>query len=94
MSIKGLDFIPKKLFIRPEAFILNPAEALENIEIVDMKIEAILFDGANTKISAIIVESNDEVLISLPQNAQFEDLKEGDIIKVGIHQENLKCYKV
>jgi len=93
LSKPNLDFIPLKLFIRPEAFILNPTEDLENVDVVDMKVKTILFDGANTKISAIITESNDEVLISLPQNAQFEDLKEGDMVKVGIHQDDLKCYK-
>jgi len=94
LSKKGLDYTPSKMFIRPEAFILSPDDTMDDIEIVDMKIKTILFDGANTKISATIVESSDEVLISLPQNAQFEDLKEGDIIKVGIYQENLKCYEV
>jgi spermidine/putrescine transport system ATP-binding protein len=89
----GIDFIPKKLFIRPEAFILNPADDLKNLNIVDMRVKTILFDGANTKIAVTILESKDEVLISLPQNAQFEDLKEGDVVKVGIHQDNLKCYE-
>jgi len=89
----GLDFIPKKLFIRPEAFILNPTDDLEDVSAVEMKVKTILFDGANTKISAIITQSNDEVLISLPQNAQFEDLSEGDNVKVGVAQENLKCYE-
>ena len=88
-----LDFTPLKLFVRPEAFILNPTEDLENIDVVKIKVKTILFDGANTKISAIIKQSSDEVLISLPQNAQFEDLKEGDTIEVGIHQDDLKCYK-
>ncbi len=89
----GLDFEPKKLFVRPEAFILNPAEDLSDIERIDMTVRTILFDGSNTKISAVIGQSNDEVLISLPQNAQFEDLKEGDAIKVGIHHDDLKCYR-
>lgn len=88
-----LDFQPKKLFMRPEAFILNPSEGLHDIERMDMKIKAILFDGSNTKICAIINQSNDEVLISLPQNAQFEDLQEGDDLKVGIHRDDLKCYQ-
>lgn len=88
-----LDFLPKKLFMRPEAFILNPSEGLKDIERMDMKIKAILFDGSNTKICAIINQSSDEVLISLPQNAQFEDLQEGDDLKVGIHRDDLKCYQ-
>ena len=90
---QNLDYVPTKLFIRPEAFILNPTDDLENVDVVDMKVKTILFDGANTKISATIIQSKDVVLISLPQNAQFEDLKEGDIVKVGIHQDDLKCYK-
>ncbi len=89
----GLDFQPKKLFMRPEAFILNPTEDLPDIELIPMKVKTILFDGSNTKISAIINQGNDVVLISLPQNAQFEDLKEGDDVQVGIHRDDLKCYR-
>jgi len=89
----GLDFEPKKLFMRPEAFILNPSDDLIDIERIKMTVRAILFDGSNTKISATIDQSHDEVLISLPQNAQFEDLKEGDTVVVGIDYDDLKCYR-
>ncbi len=89
----GLDFQPKKLYMRPEAFILNPSPDLSDIQRIDMRIKAILFDGSNTKISAIIKESNDDVLISLPQNAEFESLKEGDDLDVGIHRDDIKCYQ-
>ncbi len=89
----GLDFQPQKLFMRPEAIILNPSEGLADIERIEMQIKAILFDGSNTKISAFIKQGKDEVLISLPQNAQFEDLKEGDDLLVGIHRDDLKCYR-
>ncbi len=93
VSKPGLDFQPKKLFMRPEALILNPSDGLEDIERINMKIKAILFDGSNTKISAIIDKSSDEVLISLPQNAEFGDLKEGDNLLTGIHRDDLKCYQ-
>ena len=89
----GLDFEPRKLFMRPEAFILNPSADLTDIERIKMSVRTILFDGSNTKISAIIDQSQDEVLISLPQNAQFEDLKEGDTVVVGIDYDDLKCYR-
>jgi spermidine/putrescine transport system ATP-binding protein len=88
-----LDFQPKKLFMRPEAFILNPTENLNDIERISMKIKAILFDGSNTKLATIIKQSNDEVLISLPQNAQFDSLQEGDDLEVGIHRNDIKCYR-
>lgn len=93
LSKPDLDIDPKKLFMRPEAFILNPSENLDDIERIAMRIKAILFDGSNTKISATIKQSNDDVLISLPQNAQFEALKEGDDLNVGIHRDDIKCYR-
>ena len=93
LSKPGLDFQPRKLFMRPEAFILNPTDDLDDIELINMKVKNILFDGSNTKISATIQQSQDEVLISLPQNAQFEDLQEGDAVEAGIHRDDLKCYR-
>jgi len=92
LSKPGVDFQPKKLFMRPEAFILNPTKDLNDIILINMKVKTILFDGSNTKISTIIDQSNDEVQISLPQNAQFEDLREGDDVQVGIHRDDIKCY--
>jgi spermidine/putrescine transport system ATP-binding protein len=89
----GLDFHPKKLFIRPEAFILESPEDIADVDLIQTKVKTILFDGSNTKISVVIKESNDEVLISLPQNARFEDLNEGDDLQVGIHRDDLKCYR-
>ena len=90
---QGLDFVPKKLFIRPEAFVLDSPEDLPDVDLVNTKVKTILFDGSNTKISVLIKESNDEVLISLPQNAKFENLQEGDDLQVGIHRDDLKCYR-
>jgi len=90
---KDLDFIPAKLFIRPEAFIINPNEQLENINRIEVSIKTILFDGSNTKLSVIIKNTNDELRVSLPQNAQFEDLKEEDILILGVAYDDIKCYK-
>ena len=88
-----LDFQPGKLFIRPEAFILDSPEKIADVDLIQTKVKTILFDGSNTKISVVIKESNDEVLMSLPQNAKFEDLQEGDDLQVGIHRDDLKCYR-
>ena len=87
-----LEQTPELLYIRPEAFIIDPEDELENIVRFEVKINAILFDGSNTKISAKSSSSNEEFLISLPQNAKFENLREGDNVKVGVHYDNLKCY--
>ena len=80
------------MFIRPEALILYPAGDSKDIEEFEVTITTILFDGSNTKLSTVVVGSTEELLISLPQNAQFENLEEGDQIPIGIHRDDLKCY--
>ena len=92
LTKKDLDFTPNVMYIRPEAFILEPTNDLEDITIFDAKIMTILFDGANTKMH-VKADGKDEILISLPQNAKFQSLKEGDTIKIGVANENIKCYK-
>ena len=82
----------KLMFIRPEALILYPTEGDEDLEYFGVTIKTILFDGSNTKLSTVVDGSEEELLISLPQNAQFENLTEGDTIPVGIHRDDLKCY--
>jgi spermidine/putrescine transport system ATP-binding protein len=80
-----------ELFIRPEALLLNPPESLKDIERFTMRVKTILFDGANTKITALTPEG-EELLVSLPQTAGYDDLAEGDTVEVGVHHEDLKCY--
>lgn len=93
LTKSGLDFTPVVLYIRPEAFILSPTEERKDINVFEVTIKTVLFDGANTKLSTFAQGSDDEILISLPQNAHFEDLCEGDTIQVGVHQDDLKCYE-
>lgn len=88
----GIDFTPEVLYIRPEALILNPSAELTDVDRFDITIKTILFDGSNTKISTYVTGSSDELLISLPQNAQFDDLQENDKLQIGIHRDDLKCY--
>ena len=87
-----LDTKPKILYIRPEALILNPSPDISDIDLFEVIIKTILFDGSNTKLSTLVTGSNDKLLISLPQNAQFDDLEEGHTLKIGIHRDDLKCY--
>jgi len=65
---------------------------LNDIETFEITIRHILFDGSNTKLATLVAGSTEELLISLPQNAEFENLEEGDKLKVGIHSDDLKCY--
>ena len=87
-----LDFTPDVMFMRPEAFVVDPADDMKGIMRFEAVIRTILFDGANTKMS-VELDSGDIVLISLPQNAKFQELKEKDRVKVGVAYDNIKCYK-
>lgn len=89
---KGLKSMPNVLFIRPEALIINPSNDLTDVETFQITIKTILFDGSNTKLSTVVTGSKEELLISLPQNAEFDGLEEGHTLQVGIHCDDLKCY--
>jgi len=86
-----LGFKPEVLYIRPEALILNPANN-DGVDQFEVTIKTVLFDGSNTKLSTFVSGSGEELLISLPQNAQFDDIVEGNNLKVGVHRDNLKFY--
>ncbi len=83
----------KYLFIRPESVILKPEKELRDISRFTIKVKTILFDGSDTKISALVENTKEIMLISLPQNAQFEDVVVGDEIEAAVHHDDLKCYK-
>lgn len=88
----GLDFDPTVMYIRPEAFIVNPQVEVSDSVLFEAKINTILFDGANTKM-LVKPDGRDEILIALPQNARFQALREGDTVKIAVAYDNIKCYK-
>ncbi len=80
------------LFIRPEAIIINPSEDIKDINSFEVDIINILFDGSNTKLLATL-PNNKELMISLPQNEQFKQIKIGHKIKVGVSKKDCKVFK-
>ena len=91
-AASNLNLNIKELYIRPDAFILNPANNLNGVDQFEVTIKTILFDGSNTKLSTMVNGSSEELQISLPQNAQFDGITEGSQLKVGVHQNDLKCF--
>jgi len=83
---------PEAIYIRPEAIVLNPDSSINDVDQFNVTIKTILFDGSNTKLSTTVNGSNEELLISLPQNAQFEGIAEGHTLNVGIHRDDVKCF--
>lgn len=80
------------LFLRPESIILDPADALQDINRFPLTVCNILFDGSNTKLLATIGESDHEIIVALPQNQQFAHIGKGDIIPAGVHVDSCRCY--
>ena len=88
---------PTVFYIRPEAFILNPDNNINGLNDSDqfqfeVTIKTILFDGSNTKLSTMVNGTSEELLISLPQNAQFDGIVEGHKLNVGVHRNDVKCF--
>lgn len=81
------------LFVRPEAIALFPKEDEINMNYFELKVKTILFDGSNTKILATFINSNHEIMVSLPQNREFAHIQKNDIIKAGVHKDDCKCYE-
>jgi len=87
-----LNGTPEVLYIRPEALILNPSDRTEGVDHFEVTVKTILFDGSSTKLSTSVAEGDEELLISLPQNSQFDNIIEGRKLKVGVHRDDLKCF--
>jgi len=92
LRMPGLKKPANELYIRPEALIINPDDNLENVNTFDVTIKTVLFDGSNTKLSTIVKGNEEELFISLPQNAQFDGIAEGSDLKVGVHHNDLKYF--
>jgi len=81
-----------ELYVRPEAMIINPKITKENFNILNVIVEAILFDGANSRLLVVPENSKQELIVSLPQNKQFDYIKAKDKIKIGWDPEVAVCF--
>ncbi|WP_027179628.1 ABC transporter ATP-binding protein [Maridesulfovibrio bastinii] len=79
------------LFLRPEAMLIEPDQTSE-MNIFRVTVKSILFDGANSRL--LTVTGNDrELIVSLPQNRQFDYIEPGHNISVGWLPDSGVCFK-
>jgi len=78
------------LFLRPEALRIEPEDTSLNTFKVTVK--TILFDGANSRLLTV-TPKNHELLVSLPQNRQFDYIQPGDTIALGWHPDSGLCFE-
>lgn len=76
------------LFLRPEAIVLEPDPSIETLNRFDINVKSILFDGANSRILALLPESGREIQISLPQTRQFDHIQAGSRVEAGWNPES------
>ena len=80
------------LFLRPEAMLIQPDSSLTDLNRFEVIVKDILFDGANSRLLAHPLDADTELLIALPQNRQFDHVKENDKIEIGWDQMSGICF--
>ena len=96
------------LYIRPEAMLISPEKNRTDLNRFSVMVKSILFDGANSRLLVMPMESttepglrnsptNDfqqEMLVALPQNRQFDHIRPNDQIKIGWDPHSGICFPV
>ena len=82
-----------ELFARPEAMIINPEPELEDINVLDVEVKSILFDGGNSRLLVKSGQSAEELIVALPQNNIYDDIKPRDKIRIGWHPTGSVCFE-
>lgn len=80
------------MFIRPEAIIIQPDKTKPDFNIINADVKAILFDGGNSRLLVTPENSDLEIIVSLPQNKQYDHIKAKDNIKIGWDPEAAVCF--
>jgi spermidine/putrescine transport system ATP-binding protein len=81
-----------ELFIRPEAFLIQPDPGLPQLNRFPVMVKALLFDGANSRLLAAPPDESRELLIALPQTRQYDHIRAGDRVEVGWHEQSGICF--
>jgi spermidine/putrescine transport system ATP-binding protein len=75
------------LFLRPEALLIQPDPSLTSINRFEVIVDSILFDGASSRLLVHPLNSKKEIIVSLPQNKQYDHIKPKDKIAIGWSQQ-------
>jgi spermidine/putrescine transport system ATP-binding protein len=71
------------LFLRPEAMLIQPDAAIADLNRFKVVVKSILFDGANSRLLVHPLQTDTELLVALPQNRQYDDIRQEDHIEIG-----------
>jgi spermidine/putrescine transport system ATP-binding protein len=80
------------LFLRPEAMLIQPAADIEHLNRFTVVVKSILFDGANSQLLATPSGSEQELLVALPQNRQYDYIQVNDTIEIAWNEQSGICF--
>mgnify|MGYP003624542225 CR=1 FL=1 len=82
-----------EIFIRPEAVHISQAsdQALQQNHL-NININNILFDGANSQLLVTEQISSEEIKVKLPQTAEFMHLRKGDQLQISFPAQQVKTF--
>ncbi|MBN2874993.1 MAG: ABC transporter ATP-binding protein [Spirochaetales bacterium] len=81
------------LFVRPEAMIINPSVQAGDFNLMPATVKSILFDGGNSRLLVSPRGTDDELVVALPQNRQYDAIRAGDDVTIGWDPTKSVCYK-
>jgi len=82
-----------EMYIRPESIIINPHDDLDKLNIIEVDVKAILFDGGNSRILVVPKGTDNEIVVMLPQNRKYDYLRPSDALKIGWYPSVSVCFK-
>ncbi|MDA3938526.1 MAG: ABC transporter ATP-binding protein [Spirochaetia bacterium] len=91
-SFKLQDSVSFDMFVRPEAIMINPVNPKPEFNVINADVKAILFDGGNSRLLVTPEKTDEEIIVSLPQNRQFDFIKAKDNIKIGWDPAAAVCF--
>ena len=83
-----------EMYVRPEAMMINPDERLSALNRIAVRVKTVLFDAGNSRLIVTPENSDRELIVALPQNRQYDDIRVGDRIGIGWDPTSAFCFCV
>ena len=81
-----------EMYVRPEAMMINPDERLSALNRITVGVKTVLFDAGNSRLIVMPENSIRELIVALPQNRQYDDIRAGDRIGIGWDPASAFCF--
>ena len=83
-----------EMYVRPEAVMINPDERMPALNRISVQVRTVLFDAGNSRLVVATKDSGRELVVALPQNRQYDDIRVGDQIHIGWDPASAFCFCV